>query len=145
MRSIVFLLATASLTFAQPAATSTEEGYARQVRVQTLLKTSTDGAGQTITYPPSGVAEITGILVEIPPGQNTGWHVHPIPCVAYILEGEVTVEVEGREAKHLKAGQSFAEVVNLRHCGFNRGTVPVKILMFALGTQGTPISRLAPE
>jgi len=118
-----------------------EEGYAKQIKVETVLKTSTDGTGKEIKYPVATTAEITGVVVEIPPGQNTGWHIHPTPCVAYILEGEADVEVEGGPTKHFKAGDSFAEVVNVRHCGYNRTKKPVRILMFAIGEKGTPISR----
>lgn len=118
-----------------------EEGYTAAVHVSTLLKTTKDSAGQTLHYPTETAAEITGVLVELPVGQKTGWHVHPNPCVAYILEGEVTVEVENGTKRMLQAGEAFTEVVGLRHCGYNTGTVPTKILLFALGTEGAPISK----
>ena len=117
-----------------------EEGYARVVKVETVLKTSVDGTRRPIQYP-RGEPELTGVVVEIPPGKDTGWHIHPTPCVAYILEGEVSVELEGGEVRSFKAGESFAEVVNVRHCGFNHSSKPVRILMFAIGEKGTPISR----
>lgn len=116
------------------------EGYPEKVQVQTVLKTATDGAGRPLKYPDAGTPQITGVLVEVPPGENTGWHRHSWPCVGYILEGEISVEIDGRKPEYFKAGQSFAEVVNLRHCGFNRSTKPVRILMFAIGEQGVPIS-----
>ncbi len=116
-----------------------DEAYTAAVRVETLVKTSQDNAGQPIRFP-TGSPEITGVMVTMPPGESTGWHIHAIPCAAYILEGEVSVEVEGRGTKRFKAGDAFAEVVNLRHCGTNTGRVPVRILLFAMGEKGVPIS-----
>ena len=117
------------------------EAYTTTTQVRTVLKTSVDVAGQAINYPTNGVPEITGVLVEIPVGAQTGWHRHPSPCVAYVLQGEITVEVETGARNSFKAGDSFAEVRNLKHCGYNTGTVPVRILLFAIGTQGAPISQ----
>jgi quercetin dioxygenase-like cupin family protein len=116
-----------------------EEAYPSKVRVETLVKTSQDNAGQPIRFP-TGAPELTGVMVTLPPGESTGWHIHAIPCAAYILEGEVSVEVEGRGTSRFKAGDAFAEVVNLRHCGTNPGSKPVKILLFAMGEKGVPIS-----
>jgi quercetin dioxygenase-like cupin family protein len=121
-----------------------EQEYAPVVSVKPLLKSSSDAAGQPIVYPHSGTAEITGVQVEIPVGQKTGWHIHPSPCVAYVLEGEVMVEIENGTKVNYKAGDSFAEVVNLRHCGHNTGSIPAKILMFVIGERGVPISKMLP-
>ena len=116
-----------------------DEGYANAISVQTVLKTSVDGDGRVIQYP-KGDPEITGVVVEIPAGQNTGWHVHPCPCVAYVLEGEITVEFTNGISRPLKAGQAVTEAVNLAHCGFNRSSKPARILMFVIGEKGAPVS-----
>ena len=117
-----------------------EEAYKKEIRVEKVLKTSVDSAGHAIAYPKEGTAEVTGVVVTIPVGGQTGWHIHTIPCVAYILEGEVTVEWEDGSTHLSKAGEAFAEVVNLKHNGSNRGTVPAKLIMFAIGTTETPIA-----
>lgn len=116
-----------------------EQAYQAGVETKVLLRTETDSAGQTIAYP-KGTPEITGVFVTIPPGAQTGWHLHPSPCVAYILEGEVTVELEDGRKNVVRAGQAFAEVFTLKHNGTNTGTTPVKLVLFALGTKGTPVS-----
>jgi quercetin dioxygenase-like cupin family protein len=120
---------------------SAQEVYTASIRVQTLLRTSTDVAGQPIKYPTGETPEVSTLLVEIPAGQSTGWHFHPNPCAAYILQGEVTVETETGEKRHFVTGDSFAEVVKLKHCGLNTGTMPVKILLFVIGEKGTPVSQ----
>jgi quercetin dioxygenase-like cupin family protein len=118
-----------------------EEAYTQTTQTKVILKTSVDTAGQPMVYPTNGTPEITGLLVEIPVGAQTGWHLHPSPCVAYVLQGEVTVEIENGVKPRFQAGDSFAEVRNLKHCGYNTGLVPLKILLFAIGTQGTPVSK----
>ena len=120
---------------------SVNEAYVSDVKVQTLVKTSVDVAGQKLQYPAGGTAELTEVLVELAPGQSTGWHTHPNPCAAYILQGEITVEDELGVKRHFAAGDAFAEVVKRRHCGVNEGRVPVKILLFAAGEAGVPVSQ----
>jgi quercetin dioxygenase-like cupin family protein len=138
-------LRTTFIALLLPLVAAAEEGYTRSVQVRTLLKTETDAAGQPIQYAIGGRPEFTTVLVEIAPGEETGWHVHPNPCVAYIVEGEVVVETKGRGVRSFKAGESFAEVVNLPHCGRNTSAKPVKILLVVAGQQGTPVSRPAPR
>ena len=140
-RSIVPVL---SIVVAVATGCATREGYSGSVKARTVRKTSTDVAGKAIRYPVGGKPEVTGLLVEIPAGQNTGWHLHPVPCVAYILQGEVTVEDATGTRRRFSAGDSFAELVNLRHCGFNTGSGPVKLVMFAMGETGTPIVKRFP-
>ncbi len=110
--------------------------YAGAVKVTPLLKTQVDAAGRPISYPTDGPAEITALLVEVPPGGRTGWHKHPLPCVGYILEGELHVTLINGRVNVFRAGEALAEVVDLEHEGMNRGTAPVKLVMFVLGTQG---------
>jgi quercetin dioxygenase-like cupin family protein len=133
------------LTSLLPLAALAGEGYTSGIKVQTLLRTETDAAGQPIRLPAGARPEFATLLVEIPAGQETGWHVHPSPCVAYVLEGEVAVETKDRGVRSFKAGDSFAEVVDLPHCGRNTGSKPVKILLVVVGQSGTPVSRPIPR
>lgn len=121
-----------------------ERAYSSGVTVSTLWKTRTDSAGKPLAYPAGAPAEITAVLVEIAPGRQTNWHRHPVPCLAYVLEGEVRVELAGGEVKILKAGEAAAEVVDLLHNGTNPGPKPARLVMFALGTVGQPYAIKAP-
>jgi quercetin dioxygenase-like cupin family protein len=105
-----------------------------------LLKSSTDVAGKAITYPKDGKPEVSCLLVELPVGQNTGWHYHKNPSVEYILQGEITIEDETGAKRHFKSGDSFAELIGRKHCGKNTGALPVKILMVVVGLVGDPVS-----
>lgn len=117
-----------------------EEVYRKEISSTVLLKTQADSAGRKIEYPTQAPAEVTGVLVNIPVGKETGWHSHTVPCFAYVLEGEVTVEWIDGSRRTVKAGEAFAEVVNLRHNGSNRGSVDAKLVMFAAGVKDKPFT-----
>jgi quercetin dioxygenase-like cupin family protein len=121
-----------------PIASAEPQAYSRAVILTPLLKTQVDGAGKPIVYPTHAPAEITAVHVEIAPGQQTNWHKHPVPCVAYILEGELQVELPDGTVKAFRAGEALVEVVELLHNGRNPGTKPAKLVLFALGTVGQP-------
>jgi quercetin dioxygenase-like cupin family protein len=109
------------------------------VSVSTILKTQTTWDGTPIVYP-SGQAEVTGMLVEIAVGAQTGWHLHPVPSFAVIVQGELEVHLKSGEVKQLKAGDGLAEVVNTMHNGHNVGNIPVKLFVFYTGVVGDPLS-----
>lgn len=73
------------------------------------------------------------MVVEIAPGGETGWHMHPVPSFGMVLEGELEVELKSGETLLLKAGEAAAETVNVLHNGRNTGTVPVKLVVFYAG------------
>src|SRR5689334_10560625 len=117
-----------------------EDAYRNEIKVTTLLKTDKDAAGQKIVYPKTDDAEVTSVLVEIPVGAKTGWHEHPFPCMAYLLEGELQVELADGTKKIVKQGEALAEVVNLLHIGENLGPKPVKLVLFAIGVKNQPFA-----
>ena len=112
--------------------------YAKAIVVTPLLKTSATASGQAIEYPKTASPEVRMLLVEIPPGTETGWHKHPMPCYAYILSGSVTVELENGTHYTFGPGQAFAETVNTLHNGKNTGTEPVRIVMTVTSEKGVP-------
>lgn len=126
-----------------PLASSAIEPTA-DVKVTPLLKTSTTWNNNQIEYP-QGKAEIIGLLVEVAPGKETGWHSHPVPSFAYMLEGVLEVRLQDGRTKRIKAGEALAEVINTWHNGRNIGNSPVKIVVFYTGISGAAISAKAPE
>ena len=109
------------------------------IKVQTLMRTSTTWAGQPIRYP-DGPAEVTGLLIEIAPGAETGWHAHPVPSFAMVLEGTLTVRLKDGRKRTLRAGEAVAEVVDTLHNGRNAGEVPVKLVVFYTGAVAQPLT-----
>jgi len=112
---------------------------AASVQVSTVLKAETSWDGKPIVYP-EGKPEITGMLIEIAPGGETGWHLHPVPSFGMVLEGELEVQLKNGAVKRLKPGEALAEVVNTLHNGRTIGSVPVKIVVFYAGTVGQKLS-----
>jgi len=119
------------------------EGYKKEIQVIPLLRTLTTVAGQPIVYPKTDEPQVTAVQVEIPPGAQTGWHKHPFPCFAYILSGALEVEMEGGKTVHLTAGQAMAESINFLHNGTNKGTEPVRLVMFVMGEKEKPFTERA--
>lgn len=109
------------------------------VKTTKLMKTTSSWDGTPIAYP-AGQAEITGILVEIAPGGETGWHQHTVPSFGMLLEGELDVRLKDGSVKRLKAGDTLAEVVNTLHNGRNAGTTPLKLVVFYAGAVDKPLS-----
>jgi len=109
------------------------------VKVTTLLKTETSWDGQPIVYP-QGKAEITALQLEIAPGAETGWHLHPVPSFGMILEGELEVRLKDGKVNRLKAGDALVEVVNTLHNGRNVGKGPLKLVVFYAGTVGQTLT-----
>lgn len=108
-------------------------------KVSSLVKTTTSWDGKQIVYP-VGQAEITGLLIEIAPGKQTNWHLHPYPSFAFILEGALEVTLKDGKVKHLQAGDPLVEVVNTPHNGRNTGTTPLKIMVFYAGIAGKKLT-----
>lgn len=117
-----------------------EESYKPAVKVTPLLKTETTTSGAAIHYPEIGDPEVQTLVVEIPPGGETGWHLHPFPIYAYILAGAIEVETTGGVKKTFKAGDAFAEMVGQPHNGHVVGNESVRILMVVTGEEGKPFT-----
>lgn len=135
-RRVVPILALAAFV-ATPAFAG--DPQASGVSAKDLLHTSTWGNGVPLTYP-TGTPEITSKVIEIAPGGDTGVHVHDTPLYAYILEGELTVDIADGTTKTFKAGDALMEV-SIAHHGHNDGKVPVKLLAVYIGAKGVPLSR----
>jgi quercetin dioxygenase-like cupin family protein len=120
------------------------DAYASGVKVRVLQRADTNAVGQSVDYPEVDSAEVSAIEVEIPPGGETGWHTHPFPGYAYLLAGELTLELEDGRALHFKAGDTVLESVGLRHNGRNTGKGPVKLVAFFTGAKGRSFSEKTP-
>jgi len=80
-------------------------------------------------------------LVEIPPGGSEGKHIHPAAEVfGYVLEGELTQNIEGQPEKVLKAGDVIHILPGQVHEGSNKGTTPVKISAVFVAEKGKPLT-----
>ena len=122
------------LTFAYPGITHAQNYYS----VQELLVTGKTVVGEDIRYPTTGKPRITVSIVTVESGAPASMHRHPAPLVAYILEGELTVDYGPYGKKTLKAGDAIVEAMDVSHRGINQSDRPVKILGVYIGAEGTP-------
>ena len=136
------LLATAFLVCLPFSAHALDNSSA--VKVTPLLKTTTSWDGKPIVYP-QGQAEVTMLIIEFAPGAQTGWHEHPVPSFAYILEGSLEVTLGTGEKKQLHAGDSAAEVVNTLHNGRALDGKSVKLLVMYAGTVDKTLTLSRPD
>jgi quercetin dioxygenase-like cupin family protein len=75
--------------------------------------------------------------VTIAPGADSLVHRHPAPLVAYILDGEVTVDYGAAGRKVFRKGEAMVEAMDVPHRGMNFGSEPVRIPAISLGAEGT--------
>jgi quercetin dioxygenase-like cupin family protein len=112
--------------------------------VRTILSTRTTVTGETITYPSGAPAQMTAVEITLAPGQQTGWHTHPVPLFGYILDGELTVDYGPKGQRVYRKGDGFAEATNEAHNGRNLADQPVTILAVFAGMEGVKDSVPAP-
>ena len=114
------------------------DDYVGKIKAEKILVTSTDGAGQPHSYLKTDKPEVTAMTVEIPPGAETGWHLHTVPVYAYVLAGRLEVELADGKILNFKQGDAIVEVQNLAHNGRNKGKEPVRLVVFYTGEAGRP-------
>jgi quercetin dioxygenase-like cupin family protein len=111
------------------------------VQVETLAKTSSSWDGDMLPFYPETEPEITILRIKIPAGFKLPIHKHPVINAGVLLKGELTVLTEDEnESLHLEAGDSIVELVNKWHFGFNMGDETAELIVFYVGTPGTPIT-----
>jgi quercetin dioxygenase-like cupin family protein len=113
--------------------------------VQPLLKTTVNSLGQAIAFPREGTPEVTALLVEMAPGEETGWHQHPVLLLGYLLAGELTVYQITGEKRVVRTGEVSLESVGVIHNGVNEGAVPLKMIVFVVGLKDVPFTVETPE
>lgn len=89
----------------------------------------------------SGGNEGSIFLVELAPGAGVGRHYHPGDAFAYILEGSMVLELEGKPPVTLKAGDSGHVLPRQVHDDKNASSSkPVKFLVFHVTQKGQPLA-----
>jgi len=89
--------------------------------------------------------QLTVLKIIIPPHTELSWHQHGMPSVAYVLSGEITVQMasDGR-IRHAITGDALPEVVGESHRGCT-GDHPAVLIVFYAGTLGVPLSHTPPR
>jgi quercetin dioxygenase-like cupin family protein len=81
------------------------------------------------------------IEVSYPPGVQDPVHVHNAHAFVYVLEGQIVMQLKGKPAVTLKAGQTFYEgPADVHIVGRNASdTEPARFVVVLLKAKGTPI------
>jgi quercetin dioxygenase-like cupin family protein len=82
--------------------------------------------------------------VEIPAGGREGRHTHPGAVVVYVLEGDLTLDHEGKPTTTYKPGDAIFIEAGKIHEGINKGTSPVKVVGTFVVEKGKPLTSPAP-
>ena len=77
-------------------------------------------------------------FVEFLPGGASGTHHHPAQTFAYVMEGAVTIEADGKPPHTVSAGEVLAEAPGYVHDTKNLTASPVKLVVFRIHPKGQP-------
>lgn len=80
-------------------------------------------------------------LAALAPGANVGRHYHPGDAFAYVLEGTMLLEIDGRPSVTLKAGEGGSLPPRVVHDDKNPSAAnPLKFLVFHVARKGAPLT-----
>lgn len=92
-----------------------------------------------LQMPRSDPQEVRVLTAAFKPGDKTVFHSHRSPVTVYVLEGEFTLNMEGRAPVVLSAGQAFVEPPNVKMTGYNKSTTDaLRVVIFYVSEVGTP-------
>jgi quercetin dioxygenase-like cupin family protein len=86
-----------------------------------------------------GAQEVQVLKRTFPAGSTSGWHVHPGVETAYLLSGEMLLEMAGQPPMRMRAGDSFTLPRGAAHNGSNVGRVPAVMVITYVVDKGAPI------
>ena len=89
--------------------------------------------------PKSDLQEVRVITAAFKPGDRTVFHTHRSPVTVYVLEGQFTLDLDGRGPVVVSAGQAFVEPPNVKMTGYNKSTTDaLRVVIFYVSDPGTP-------
>jgi quercetin dioxygenase-like cupin family protein len=130
MRNSMIINAALVTLFFSPASVAQERGPAKPP--PPVLKEIVQG------MPRGEKQEVRVIVATLKPGETTPFHSHRFPVTVYLLEGTFTLEIEGRAPVTAKAGQAIVEPPQVKMTGYNRGTEPMRVVIFYVSDPDTP-------
>lgn len=83
-----------------------------------------------------------GVLVrtEFAPGVKEPRHTHPGDVFVYVLEGTLTLFIDGQPTATVNPGEFFFVPAGKIHSGQNNGDTPVKLLVSFFVEKGKPLT-----
>jgi quercetin dioxygenase-like cupin family protein len=84
--------------------------------------------------------EAVTAIAEIAPGGQSGRHSHPGTESSYVLQGEGLLEIDGQQARSVKAGDSFTIPAESVHNAKVSGASPLRVLTTYVVEKGKPLA-----
>lgn len=91
---------------------------------------------QEIAYPTGKKARVSSEVVELQPGQQTGWLKQRTPTFVYVLAGTWSEEYDAGVSKEFATGTGFMQAQGVWHNGSNKGQDVARVLVVNLGAKG---------
>ena len=156
--AILMLLLTVFTSCDNPTTTGNTTNESSSINFESGLimnEASSDPLGNELIYP-TGVAAITSQLKVWKPGFKSPWHYHPYTGVAYIIQGELTVNFDTNTSltdslqqkgtvstQTYKAGdKAFLGVANTWHFSENLADKDLIFMVTWIGEKNKPIAVL---
>ena len=98
---------------------------------------------QKVDVPGSTTMEVITGIAEIMPNVNIGRHTHAGAETGYLMEGQLTLLVEGKPPLDLKPGDSYQVPLNAVHDA-RSGQAGAKVLAVYIVEKGKPLATPAP-
>jgi quercetin dioxygenase-like cupin family protein len=98
--------------------------------------------------PAKEVTSAAVVRLDFKPGQLTGRHMHPVPVIGYVLDGEFIVKIENQPEQHYTAGQAIFEPANTvieRYDNASGSKAAVLIATYLVGRGQTELIKFLPE
>jgi quercetin dioxygenase-like cupin family protein len=94
----------------------------------------------TKDLPMPGGFVATLVSVELPAGSREGRHVHSGTLVAYVKDGELTLDHEGKPTVTYKTGETFSVEPGKVHEGMNKGNVTTRLVATFVFPKAQPMT-----
>ena len=99
-------------------------------------------ARNDVSFAPNREAVV--VRVDVAANAAAGRHTHPGDEVAYVMEGQLQLTVEGQPPRLVKAGESFTVPAGVPHDAHNDGNGTAKLVGVYLVEKGKPLVIPAP-
>ena len=120
-----------------------------------MTSATEDPLGNVFSYP-TGEAAITSQIKRWEPGFKSPWHYHPYTGIAYVVQGELTVNYDSETSlddigaektiitsQTYKAGdKALLGVANMWHISENKGSEDLIFIVSWLGEKDKPLAVL---
>jgi len=84
------------------------------------------------------------VAVELPVGAREGRHMHPGTLVAYVKEGALTLDYEGKPTVTYNVGETFSVDPGKVHEGMNKGNVTTRLVATFVFEKDKPMTTQVP-